>query len=354
MSKETFALLIVLACFAAWVMVWLPCVIYLSKTWAYRRDRLFAVFGSDEVTLYYQQFFPAVDISHDTPEQLKDRFRKHFFSLYGRRRYIWPLLLLAFVAGIGAWGIAQTIQVWVGVSQNTSKFEPIAVSAFLGALTWVIYDQMGRLRNRDFTHHDVYNCVFRFLIALPFGYSLSKFAKDDLGIPVAFLLGTFPTATLFTYGRRLVTQQFKLGEPGEAGRPELESLQCIGRNNAERFMDEGFTTIAELAWVDPVDLTIRTNRDFNYIVDCVSQALLWVYFGEKANGLYKLSLRGAQEAFTLVESLNSSDENIKNAASKTLNEVAAIIGISPEAAFYTLRCQVHDDPYTKFLTQIWR
>jgi len=273
MTPATYAVLIILAGVAAWVMVWLPCVIYLSKSWRSRRDKLLAVFGPTEIKLYYKQFFPAVDISQDTDDQLAKRFKVRFFGLYGRRRYAFPLLLLACVAGVGLFGTVRTVQVWVGVSVNTSAIPSMAVSAFLGGLTWVVNDQLGRLRNRDFTSYDVYNCVFRFLIAIPFGYALSGFANKDLGVSVAFLLGTFPTGTLFTYGRRLATQQLKVGEGGESSRLELESLQGVGRTNAERFMDEGLTTMTELAWVDPVDLTIRTNRDFNYIVDCVSQAV---------------------------------------------------------------------------------
>ena len=46
----------------------------------------------------------------------------------------------------------------------------------------------------------------------------------------------------------------------------------------ERYKDEGITTICGLAYADPIDLTIRTNFDFNYVVDCVSQALMWIYF----------------------------------------------------------------------------
>ena len=37
------------------------------------------------------------------------------------------------------------------------------------------------------------------------------------------------------------------------------------------------------------------NRPFNYVVDCISQALLWIYFQDNVQKLYVLSLRGAQE-----------------------------------------------------------
>ncbi len=261
-------MLIWFASSVAWVMVWLPCVLYLSVAWRRGSHGLFPVFGTEEVKSYYRLFRPTEVISEPNTEELKrkfynelkPKFETSFTRIYGRRRYVLPLLLLAFVAGIGLWGTAKTLQSWQGVASNPFTFPRVAVTAFLGALTWVVYDQFSRLRNRDLTFHDVYNCVFRFLIALPFGFSLGKWVTGDSAIALAFLLGTFPTGTLFKIGRRLAVQQFKLGEdPGEASN-ELEKLQCVSRSSAERFIDEGVTTIAELAWSDPVDLTLRTNK----------------------------------------------------------------------------------------------
>jgi hypothetical protein len=37
---------------------------------------------------------------------------------------------------------------------------------------------------------------------------------------------------------------------------------------------------------DPIDLTIRTNYDSNYVLDCVSQALMWIYFGEAGKSCF--------------------------------------------------------------------
>ena len=84
-------------------------------------------------------------------------------------------------------------------------------------------------------------------------------------------------------------------------------MQSIGKSNAERFKDEGVTTISGLAYADPIDLTIRTNFDFNYVVDCVSQALMWIYFGKKKDyaKLFPLSLRGAQEVAAVMDWLDA-------------------------------------------------
>jgi hypothetical protein len=130
---------------------------------------------------------------------------------------------------------------------------------------------------------------------------------------------------------------------------------------AESFEDEGIDTVASLAWVDPVDLTIRTNLDFNYVLDCMSQALLWVYFQDKTKQLYSYSLRGSQEAMGLVSCLQGitypwdpsqalTGEQAR--AKATLTNISANLQMS-EAALLTTLHQVCEDPYTKFIYEVW-
>ena len=353
MDKTQYALLISLACSVAWVMVWLPCVLYLWVAWRKGRHGLFHLFDTEDIKRYYELFRPTEKTSECSPDELKRRFETSFTRIYGRRRYVLPLLLLAFIGGVGLWGTARTLQSWQGVGFGPSRFPSMAVSAFLGAWTWVVYDQFSRLRNRDLTFHDVYGCVFRFLIALPFGFLLSRFASADFGISLAFLLGTFPTGTLFKIGRRLAVQQFKLGEGKTEASNQLEKLQSVSKSSAERFMDEGINTIAELAWSDPVDLTLRTNKEFDYVIDCASQALVWVYFEEKTRDLYKLSLRSAHEVTSLVYSLDLGNEDKKaQAAEKTLAEAAKALGMETGAVWNTLK-QIEEDPFARLLVAIW-
>lgn len=373
MDKREYARLIWFACSVAWGMVWLPCVLYLSVAWRRGTHGLFPVFGPEEIKLYYKLFRPTeVEVIGGLkPDALKRKFETSFTRIYGRRCYVLPFVLLAFVAAIGLWGTAKTLQSWQGVPSWPFKFSPeavgfpsVAVGAFLGAWTWVVYDQFTRLRNRDLTFHDMYGCVFRFLIALPFGFFLSKWGTGEFGVPLAFLLGTFPTGTLFKIGRRLAVQQFKLGEDAGEASNELEKLQCVSRSSAERFMDEGINTIAELAWSDPVDLTLRTNKEFDYVIDCASQALVWVYFEDKTKELYKFSLRTAHEVTSLVYTLDRDDEDnntqaktkaqakAKAEAQATLIEAAKALGMEAKALMNTLR-QILEDPFVEFLVAIW-
>lgn len=341
--------LIDFAAIMAWVILLLPALFYLATTWKNRRDALSARLGPEAIKVYYTQFFPNLEIREDAIEQ---QFRRHFGRLYGRRHYLLPLLLLAIISALGLRATSQSIQVWLGLNSGGSVYPSIVISAFLGGYAWVLYDHFRRFRTGDFTSHDIYAAVYRFLIAIPLGISFATLLKDEVGIGVAFLLAAFPTTTLITVMRRLASQKLGLGESGESGTLELEKLQCIGRANAERYLDEGISTIAELAWADPIDLTIKTNQEFNFVIDSVSQALLWVYFEDRVKKLYPLSLRGAQEVCSFLDDLDSDEPKVKAAAEKNLTAASALMELDSDSLLYTL-ISVRDDPYAQFLYSVW-
>jgi hypothetical protein len=227
------------------------------------------------------------------------------------------------------------------------------VSSLLGGYVWVVSDQISRLKSGNFGSDDVTMWVFRLLVSAPFGIVLSSFAKDDAVIALAFLIGVFPTKSLFLIARRLGSQKLGLGDDSTAGSvSELETLQNITTANAERFSDEGISTIAQLAWTDPVNLTFRTKFEFNYVVDCVSQALLAVYVGPEIKSISKLSFRGSHEVCALMEVLGGPDGKAKVAADTALTEAANILKITPTALFHTLEF-VNQDPYAQFIWSVW-
>lgn len=364
-------------CILTVLLVLYPIGRYLLKPWAFRRDRLFGLLAGDAIHLYYQQFRPGDHIPKPDPSQpppprrlLRRRprppqlpvgdprltpddymrsFCRDFNLWYGRQFYIAPLIGLALLSTIAsAWSIVTLWRCSTGVYSMESVRGLIATS-LAGAFVWIISDEIDRLRRRDFTSSDLYYYLFRLLLCVPFGWSLTRF-KNDLttGIPIAFFLGAFPTRTLFTAARRIAAEWLKLGENPDSGALELEKLPTIAKDNAERFKDEGITTISQLAYSDPVDLTIRTNFDFNYVIDCVSQALLWIYIPQ-VDALNLLSIRGAQEVAALVSWIHA-DPNTK--AKATLQAAAKKLDI-PEDALFTTLYQVALDPYTQFLVNAW-
>jgi hypothetical protein len=357
MTPALYAWIIAGACFIAFTATVIPLVLYLLTGWRVRRDKLLSYLNQDALAVYYNQF----PWTHSTEPDLQKRFKDQFNFLYGRRHYIVPTALLSCVSGGAAVLVARSVQAWFKVAPGAVAAPKIAVSALLGAFLWAVSDELNRIRRRDIAPVDVYGWGFRILIAIPFGFAAAAILKEDAGVPLAFFLGAFPTQTLFTFARRIATQKLALGDQQSDSTLELEKLQSIGRSNAERYQDEGIGTISTLAWADPVDLTIRTNFDFNYVLDCMSQALLWVYFEDKTRSLYALSLRGAQELSGLVDALEGIDFPLKAGATltsdqakaaATLHEASEVLKMSEEALCTTLE-EVSDDPYTDFIRKVW-
>jgi hypothetical protein len=346
-------------CVFTFLMVIYPICRYLAKSWAFRRDYLIGQLSGESMKLYYQQFRVGATISKKsvgdpslTDADYTEAFRSDFDKWYGRRYYILPVLGLAVLTAICGWWGCVILWVWTSGLNTSESMQGLVGAALAGAFVWVISDEIDRLRRRDFTSFDVYYYIFRILISIPFAWALTRLQVTlQVGIPVAFFLGAFPTSTLFTIARRLANRQFKLGEDAVAGTIELESLQSVGKDAAERFRDEGIFTITQLAYADPLDLTIRTNFDFNYVVDCVSQSLLWIYLGDKGKDLQPYSLRGAQEVAYFYANLTDSTPDPKAVAA--LQEMASTkLNMSKESLQCTLE-QVAKDPYTEFLCKIW-
>jgi hypothetical protein len=144
---------------------------------------------------------------------------------------------------------------------------------------------LSRYRRRDMVSWSLYDGSFRFLIAVPVAYSLT-WLVDAAGETetvqaasnaVAFGLGTFPTSTLLTFLRRNVASRLNLSDDSNKGKNELETIEGINTSLAERFAEIGITTFHELAYEDPIQLTMRMNLPFRVILDLMSQALLALY-----------------------------------------------------------------------------
>ena len=345
---------------------------FLAKPWAFRRDALTGQLAGSSMKLYYERFRRGeviTKLDNDgkptkqklvvgdaalTSADYEAAFDIHFDRWYGRRYYIAPVFGLLVLTAICAWWGCTNLWLWISGLKSIESMRGLVAAALAGALVWIVSDEIDRLRRRDFTSSDVYYYVFRILLSIPFAWALTRAQVTlQLGIPTAFFLGSFPTSTLFTAARRFANQQLKLGEDPVSGNLELEKLQNVGKENAERFKDEGISTICQLAYADPVDLTIRTNFDFNYVTDSVSQALLWLYLGDQLSNAAIYSLRGAYEAHALMEGLKNNDP----IAQKTLTDVTARlvankVQISEDTLRATLR-QAGYDPFTIFLVDIW-
>ena len=325
-----------------------PVLIHLFTGWSARRSEIVGAMSEEAASLYFRQFYPALT-SHGGVLRALD---KHYLRRYGRRHYVLPLLLLATIAFFLLALTTHTLLHWLLGTTGSYDLPSLAVGAIAGAYMWVVADILLRCRQRQLAPIDLYWAGLRFVVSVPLGFAFAGVLKDEAAVGIAFLLGAFPTNTLLTIARRIGTRKLGLAEGGEEAQAELEQIEGISQGLAERFRDEGISTILQLAYADPVDLTIRTSFSFNYVIDCVSQALAWIYLEKDLAAMRRLSLRGAQEINTLIVELDDGEERDKETARATLGRVAAALKFD-EVVFERLLREIAFDPYTEFIVNVW-
>ena len=215
---------------------------------------------------------------------------------------------------------------------------------------WVVGDFISRSRRFDFSPADVMWGALRLVISVPLGLFLGSIATNQLANFVAFALGAFPLDTLQVALRQLSYKQLAI-ELGPTETSDLLRLDGVNKPLAERLANEDINSVVQLAYCDPIQLTMRSGLSFNAVVDLVSQSL-WVYVAEKLPALRPLGLRGAYEIRQLLDDLDSSDNKAKDAANKILPTVASTLGLDVDRASFVLR-QVAYDPYTDFIYSTW-
>jgi hypothetical protein len=324
---------------------------YLAIGWVTKRRNIVCGLTKDAIDLYFHQFYPN---EHVDKSRVREAFETNFDKRFGRHHFTFPALFLVAVAGLATFMLSASVAVWLGIlPQEAGTIPAVAAAALAGAYMWVLDDLITRNRRLDLAPANLSWGAFRFVTAVPFGYAFQYIFTQSLAVPVAFLIGSFPTRTLRRIAGRLAARQLNVGELGEQGVSELERLQGVNTSNAEAFADEGVTTILQLAYSDPIDLTIRTSLGFSYVVDCASQALAWIYFEDELKTLRKHSLRGAQEIASFISELDDPDDRKAQARAKAaLEQIAHDLQKKPESLERTFR-EIAEDPYTQFLWNAW-
>jgi hypothetical protein len=118
----------------------------------------------------------------------------------------------------------------------------------------------------------------------------------------------------------------------------------------ERMSEIGVTTIGQLAWSDPIALTMRTNMGFMFVLDLVSQALAWSYLGPKLETLRPMGLRGAYEIRVLMAEAGDPDSPLYDNANTLIPQAAQAVGLTLEQ-FRNVTHQVGDDATAEFLVE---
>jgi hypothetical protein len=344
-----FEAVIILFCLVALLLGIVPVFHYRRSGYRERREEIIHYFNSEAIAHYFDRFRNARNVADPQAE-----FAIYYDQRFGAVSYRYPILIYMFAL--------LTAILWIGASASKAGplLEKIIVPApdvawaLAGAYFWIVQDLLSRFMRRDLAPSVLYAYSFRFIICVPIAFALVFILKLDSGSAVsaalAFILGIFPTNTLILVLRRQVLQRFGLGDESAAIRYELEDLQGVTTSIAERFSDLGVATNVQLAYEDPIQLTMRMNLPFRFIIDVMSQALLAIYC-KNLDLLRKYGIRSSMDAATLYEELGDKDESVRARARAVVEVLAAELGTLP-AALEKVFGDIKGDPANVFLTDL--
>ena len=336
----------------------LPVVHFLRVSWRHKRDEMMNYFDDNAIHLYIQQFLPTETAKSN--EEARVLFGRVYDAHFGRIGFAAPLTLLA------ATLLSQAIIVTTAVLSKVGYLPPqklalpeIAIAAIAGGYMWVLSDFIARMHRRHFARADIYYAVLRLVIAVPLGFAFTDLLPIEKGtLFIAFALGAFPLGPIMSILRRLTYKRLGIEDTGNEATDQPVKLQGINAVISERLQNEDIFTITQLASEDPIRLTMRTNLSFNFILECISQALAWMYLGDNLDKIRPFGLRGAHEIKSLMdESENIDPDQGQTADAKmaieTFSKVAGVLNVD-ETLLRNAFNQIRFDPYTVFLHAMYR
>jgi hypothetical protein len=294
-----------------------------------RRHEIIHYFDEKATTQYFRRYFPVLAARNNfDPER---EFSKFYDERFGFRVYFLPFIIFMTTLLVAVWvTVGATFGTVGGVSVPDSLRKEVIAAAIAGAYLWVFIDLLGRYRTRDIVPSALYQAALRFAIAVPLAYALGSFFNSTIQTAIAFMLGAFPTTTLMLLMRRLVGQKIGLGYEAKTEKYELEKIQGINTALAEKFGELGISTLLQLAYEDPIQLTMRINLPFRDIIDVMSQALAALYM-TNLDVYRRYLVRSSIDAGVLYKQLQDNEKpQVKKLARAQLEAIAADLKMSPE------------------------
>jgi hypothetical protein len=388
---------LVLIVIIALLAMFLPLLMYIFNGWVLRQQEIMTYFTDSAIRRYFETFCQAdyqlflqeggleeneLKEKYDklttdekarfnaAMKKVRCKFESFFSKCFGRRQFFIGGLLLFAITTFFLIYFACLMCPYFDTHIYPEKFTGVqwyvfgALAGFIGGYMWVIYFLLKRMQERNLSPADLYWSSARIVLAVPIALAFAALFRGPLSnqalYALCFMLGAFPLQSLITFMRRNASSKFNFQDTFDEEAKDLTLLQSVGRNQAETFAQEGVGTILNLAYCDPIDLTIRTGFSFSYVIDCCSQALALVTFDKNITVLRKYGLRGGQEIITFVYELNEKNstdpETMKMEKAwteKTLGTLAAELSIDA----LTLRGMLDSiayDPYSQFLYDIWQ
>lgn len=354
LADELPGLLLAIFVLLATLLIMAPVARFLFIGWAAKREDIMDGQSVDARAKYFAMFHRTKSIDRDDAFRKFDEF---YIQWYGRKRYIGAALLLFLVGVVSSYvGISSAMSLNGSIprEQPPVVLPALALYALSGGYLWVVNDFIRRSRKLDLAPSDIYWGVLRLVIAVPLGYGMSAFFFDVENIKnfIAFSAGAFPLSDILTNIRKMSLTKSSLKDPDVIGNDNVINLVGVNADVAERLANEDITTITQLAYCDPIRLTMRSSLTFNFVTDCMNQALAWEYMEAGMNKIRRFGLRGAVEIHHLYHNLEKGTDEQKAVANSILDSAARVLEqdtITLKMAFF----EISGDPFTAYLESIW-
>lgn len=319
-----------------------PISYFLFLGWARKYDEIDSSLTDDAKYTYLKNYRGYAGEEKDALSE----FARMYKRWYGRRRLILPALLVLLIASVENYQLGLDLQRWVSGA-------PIAAvsAAIAGGYAFVTSDFIARVQRGNLSRGDILRGALRLAVAIPVGLAFGQL-NSAFGIFIAFAVGIFPLESLTIIIRRILDDRLKLQSEPNSVSDRVALLSGIDRPTAERLEDADITTIPQLAWCDPIQLTMRTNLSFEFVSDIVGQSLAWVYLREKLATLQAFGLRGAYEIKVLMDELGSDQSDERARALQVLEKAAQAVTLPEEGLYYAFY-QIAEDTSTKFVYDSW-
>ena len=157
--------------------------------------------------------------------------------------------------------------------------------------------------------------------------------------------------------QQLANKNLGLGATAEEASDDIIKLQGISKTIVERLTNEDITTVTQVAYCDPVQLIMRSNLSFNFVTDCMNQALAWMYLEDDLSKVRPLGMRGAAEIRDLITDYDDASTDVgrkapHDRAVAAFPKIASALKQDPETLQIVFR-EIAEDPYTIFLSRVW-
>jgi hypothetical protein len=368
----------------------------------------------DSIADYFDQFWAGRDgflrlvlnyrgataaLKPGATKALEDQFKQLFAADFGVNVFIIPIMIFVAAGSIVLFlgysgGLAYAVTVGSGAPPTLPppvlpfgiNFDLVTIAAIFGAYTWVASDVI--VRSHQWTLHpsDLAWYALRMIVAVPLGQALAlaaggATATAATGVTVPAGIGAFAAFvgnmfSLDSITSALGTAATRFGMPMKSGAEERDDLVVklagVDDSKARALTMEGVTTIGQLVTIDPIRVSIRTGLPFEYILNLVNAALLWVFVGNVLPLLGPLGLRGASDvlaldddwraadvAATALAALQKAESDLTQARAASTAAQAAAAGapgqpddVANTAAAVAVAKQARDDALTGYLALV--